>query len=122
MSRVFIFERTKQRVDGVLKFGVLTYIFDEHAQRASIFSTQDLSGDVIDSLELQRFDPERDYIAVTGHFVPVAVMLAAVGAFYGKFKALLFDGVALSYVERVLGLSATSDENATEVNSDVTGT
>lgn len=102
-TRVFFFEPTKQRIDDALKFGNGEFIFDEHAARASIWSTQELTAEILESLERQSYDPDKDFIAVTGHFVPVSVMLSAVAGYYGRFKGLMFDGIAHRYVETILG-------------------
>lgn len=101
--RVFFFEPTKQRIDDALKFGKGEFIFDEDSPRSSIWDSETLSEEIVESLQRQHYNNERDFIAITGHFVPIAVMVAAIASHYGSFQSLLFDGVAHRYVIKTLG-------------------
>lgn len=102
-NRVFLFEPVKQRLSDVSRYGDLFYLFDKDSERASIWDTAIMSDDIIASLEKHKYLPDVDYIAITGHLIPLAVMIAAVTNEYGKFRALLFDAKDHSYCERMLG-------------------
>ena len=102
-ARVFLFEPVKQRLQDVSRYGKIEYMFPKDSERASIWDTDTMSDDVIESLEKADYSPEIDFIAITGHLVPLAVMIAAVTNEYGKFRALLFDARDHSYCERMLG-------------------
>jgi len=101
--RVFVLEPVKQRLDNAARFGKVEYIFPPDAARCSIFDTKDLSDEILASLKTQSYNPDSDYIVITGHQIPVVTMVAALANEYGEFKALLYNAVEHDYIERVLG-------------------
>ena len=101
--RVFVLEPVKQRLDNAARFGTIAYIFPPDSARCSIFDTEDLSDEIITTLKTQSYNPETDYIVITGHQIPVVTMVAALANEYGKFKALLYNAVEHGYIERLLG-------------------
>lgn len=47
-------------------------------------------------------DPDRDFIAITGNSLTVALAVSAAMAEYGKVRLLIFDARTSSYVERTV--------------------
>jgi hypothetical protein len=103
-SRVFIFERPQQlSIDEARKFGAVEFVFPPRAPRAPLFDAERLAGQILERLHSIGFDPTNDYIAFTGHIVPLLVMATAAVSEYGPIRALLFDAERRDYVERQLG-------------------
>lgn len=104
-ANVFVFEQTRQAVDGAQRFGNVMYIFDRstHEARAGIWDTEKLQEDIRNALAFKGFVPERDYICVTGHVASLAVLIAAVIAQYGTAQFLIYDSTSKAYVGRTLG-------------------
>lgn len=102
-SRVFVLEPVKQRLDDAKRFGQLSYIFPRDAARASIWDSDELANEILDILRRAEYDPQADYIVVTGHQIPLSIAVAAITAEYGEFQVLFFNATDHCYVERVLG-------------------
>lgn len=102
-ARVFVLEPVKQRIDDAKRFGEIEYIFPHDAMRSSIFDTDSLADEILESLERMDYRPDVDYLVMTGNQIPLVTAVAAIVADYGEFKALLFHAADHCYVERILG-------------------
>lgn len=103
MQRVFFLERAMQRIDSARQFGRITYIFPPHVDRCSIWDTEIFCNDALDRLKELHYDPAIDFIAVTGHIIPLVSLTAALISEYDKIKVLFFNAADYSYNERILG-------------------
>lgn len=102
-ARTFLLEPVQYRIDGAARYGPLHYIFPPDAARSSIWETSRLSDEILQRLDRLQYDPNLDYLVVTGHQIALATMIAVVANDYGNFRALFYDMNSREYVERVLG-------------------
>jgi hypothetical protein len=52
------------------------------------------------ALDMKGFDPEKDLVATTGPFMPVAMMMWVLARRHPSVKVLMFDAKTDAYVER----------------------
>lgn len=69
---------------------------------AEVFNPQDVYDSTEAQLERVGFDPEKDFIALTGPFIETALVLAATLQRYPKLRILLFSAGANHYRVRSL--------------------
>lgn len=109
-SRVFVIEPTRPDfLQGLQEYGEVVFIFQ--GSRASLFS-DDFQTQLIASLREHNFDPDEDFVAVTGKQVPLFIFAAAVVANYGEVDALMFSSSERRYIQRTIGVV----ENETSTN------
>lgn len=105
-ARVFVFEQTRQQLDGAAEFGNVLYLFQPNSgrnSRSSIWDTESVAQEICNALIKYNYDPAIDFICISGSCIPLAIYIATVTAEYGRFKALLFDAKDRNYVCRELG-------------------
>ena len=112
MSRVFVLEPTKLDVEKAKTYGTLVYVFNNGDRRASIW-TEEFIEQVMTRLQSLCYDPDGDYVAIVGHLVPMAVVIARLTYDYDHFQALCFSSTEREYVVRVLGGDDTDEEDGT---------
>jgi len=107
MARVFIVERPRREIDvsSAEAYGDITFIFDRDDRRASIFDPDSYMHDVITQLNMKRFNPKEDYIAMTGGLLQVSQALLAVRAYTKEpIRVLHFNSSIELYEERMIAL------------------
>lgn len=100
-KRVFFFARNARYATtlNAEEFGEVRYLFSHSIP--SPFNAEFVN--IVDEcLVHHNFDPENDYIALTGSQLNVAMLLGCVMGFFGKANVLLFDAVRSTYVESKL--------------------
>lgn len=106
--RTFIFANNDRfNTDNVVGFGDRKYIFRD---RRSPFNVDDIIIDVWAKLIEEKFDPENDFIVLTGPMISVAVLLIAISSRYPRFKLLMFDAAQSKYRERIIDTQAFAEK------------
>ena len=96
--RVFVIERyMPYDIRSVAEYGEPTYLTDGGL---SPFAPSDVAKQVIASLEKQAFNPDRDFICMTGPSNIVAFMFAAVACEWESFNVLVFNARGHKYQVR----------------------
>ena len=102
MCRVFLFEETHLDISKLKDFGQVTYVFHTAEGRRPL-RDEKLEDQIISQLTRFRFDPDKDYVAIVGQVLTVAIFVSAVVSTYRTVNALCFDANESSYYERGLG-------------------
>tara|TARA_R100000152_G_C6779547_1_gene211279 strand:+ start:3185 stop:3520 length:336 start_codon:yes stop_codon:yes gene_type:complete len=99
-STVYVFASPNGRFNtaGAVTFGQVRYCSPEG--RVSMFNTD--AGMAFIEERLEDFDPDTDFIAMTGQNVIVALALSYVMAKFGRCRILLFDARTAKYAERTV--------------------
>jgi hypothetical protein len=90
MPRAFLLEETDLDVTSASAFGAIEVLFSSNVPRPSIWS-DDFEDRVLERLIEVRFNPDRDFIILTGQVVPLVRATTVVSEAYGHFKVLAFD-------------------------------
>ncbi len=105
MKRVFVIEPPRKlTVDGAREFGEIHYLFNSDTRRSSIFDVLNFTRDILDALTRNEYDPNTDYVCVTGSIITVSLMMAALGAKYKQFQILLFSSQQSKYVSKLFDM------------------
>jgi hypothetical protein len=102
MPRVFVLEPCRQNLEDAKRFGNVTYLFAEEGSRSSIWAEGFLV-EIVKALTEQGYNPAEDYFLIAGGMAPNVTAVATIASAFGRFKTLLFDAKANSYLERKLG-------------------
>jgi hypothetical protein len=98
-SRVFFPARNdRYGTQPSLKFGTTVFLQDRRI--ISPFRTQELIDELYKRLLEERFDPDIDYVGLTGGHIMVSILLALVLSKYGRAKMLMWDASNSEYVAR----------------------
>ena len=99
MSQVFVFTPKDGRFncDSAGEYGDLVHAYPEGV---SPFNTDFLTDRLFESVE--DFDPDTDFIAMTGNNVVLALAVALMLSSYGRVRLLIFDARTSKYVERTI--------------------
>lgn len=105
MSRSFLVEETTLDVSGAKQHGRLVLLFPPGRYRPSVWEPT-FAQAAISRLEAEGFDPEHDFIVLTGQQLTLVALVAAVVARYGKFRALAFNahGSVRDYEQITMGV------------------
>ncbi len=99
-SRVIFLTSTydTQRYDisGAKEFGEIIYI----SNRERFEDFEELGALILQRLHEESFDPDVDYVAMTGSSVLIPILLGVVLAEYGKVKMLTYSFPKKNYLER----------------------
>ena len=107
MSRVFMIMPHRDDVSRATRFGELTFIYDEHDRRPSIFEAAFIE-EALARLDRHQFDPAEDYLLITGNMIPVVLIAAALAhECETPPRGLFWDKVAGEYQPMTLGLTDT---------------
>ena len=108
-STVYVFASESGRFNtaGAVQFGQVRHCNPEGS--VSVFNT-DAAMDFVDS-RLESFDPDTDFIAMTGQNVVVSLAVGHVLATFGRVRLLLFDARSSKYVERTVHHSSHSADS-----------
>jgi hypothetical protein len=102
-SRAFAIEPSPLSLNDAERFGRVSYIFDDDNSRPSIWNNAKLRTAVLAALQKFSYNPEQDYLILTGQVVLLSFIVAIIANEYGPFKALVFDAPNRAYQERVFG-------------------
>ena len=99
MSRVFIFAPQDGRfnTESAEAYGEVTHAYPEGV---SPFNTDCLTDKLFATVE--DFEPDSDFIAMTGNNVVLALAVALTLSSYGRVRLLIFDARTSKYVERTI--------------------
>jgi hypothetical protein len=97
MSRVFIFAPQDGRfnIDSAAAYGE---VIPAYPEGVSPFNTDCLVDRLFETIE--SFEPDSDFIAMTGNNIVVALAVALALSSYGRLRLLIFDARTSKYVER----------------------
>ena len=105
MGKVFLAESAGNfDLSGAQPFGKIVWISD----RLSPFRVKNTVQVLTQGLKDLNFNPEEDYICLTGRSVVIAMFLAIAARHYGLIKILVYDARNGSYEQRMF--SANSNE------------
>jgi hypothetical protein len=102
-SRVFFISSNRFDVSAAEKFGEITYLFDNPP---SPFALDKLISELLFELQRCDFDPNVDFIAMTGPTIQLVSLFVAVVNRYGRVRSLIFDARMDGYRERVMNMPA----------------
>lgn len=104
--RAFLLEPCDLDVTGASKFGEIVTLYSHKNARPHELTGALFQSCVLDTLEHYHFDPDRDFIIITGKTVALALMIGAVCVTYEDVKALCFDPSpdVKSYVQVNIGV------------------
>ena len=108
MSRCILFEPTKFDIKGIDAYGESVYLFDDIPRRP--LKDQLLECQIIDRLEGLGFDPESDFVVLSGAQLSVLILATTIVSYYGPVRMLAFDSVTQEYFERSMGHSEAIEE------------
>ncbi len=102
MARVIYLDNSlRGKTTQAVQFGEVVFLFDEYDTRPSSFDpTFQLT--LKEKLYELDFDPETDYIAVTGKYINTVLLVATVVVTFGTVSLLLFDARLQRYLETKL--------------------
>jgi len=99
MNKVFLPQPNERfDVSGAKKFGEVVHLLDF----ANPFNTTSVAEKLVESLEENNFNPEKDYLCMTGSPLVLAILLAVAFEKYGTIRMLMFDAKESNYRERRL--------------------
>lgn len=101
MSRVFIFEPTKHDTSKLRQYGGILPLFDNEVRRP--LRDQMLECDILSQLDTFEFDEKKDYVAMVGTQLSLAIFVSTLVAAYGNIRTLCFDATTSEYYERSMG-------------------
>jgi len=85
------------------KFGTATFLMEDDS--ISPFQTDRVMHTIDERLTHEGFDAERDFVALTGSHVLVAMFLASAISRQSSVRALLFDARSSRYQERIISIA-----------------
>ena len=98
MSRVYLFDPgVRFNTNSASSYGEVVRAYPEGI---SLFNTDQLTAVIFDTL--RRFDPDEDFITLTGNNVVLSLAVALALSAYGRVKLLIFDARTSKYVERTI--------------------
>lgn len=117
-SRVFVLEAVQNvPISSAEEYGKIVPLFEAaeipggtsekklYSTRPSIW-TEDENGsptlikDILHKLESYNYDPEKDYLLIAGHMIPVVILIAAAVIEYEKVQVLFWSPDWKQYVVR----------------------
>lgn len=108
MTRVFV-PQISQKFDmgDAKRYGTIVPLTEERIDPLNPPSVVSL---FISQLENLDFDPEKDYVCLTGSQLVTAMFLAVLSARYEELKLLIFDSRNSSYCVRLFNADPFSEE------------
>lgn len=109
-GRVFLLE-VSQNVDvgRALEYGPIVPLFKStngdkkgKADRPSMWDTEEFKEQILKELEDHKYDPEKDYLLIAGHIIPIVIFVAAVVAEWENIHVLFWSSGYKKYVVRKL--------------------
>lgn len=103
VSRAILIEPTDQSVEDAERFGPVVCMFDEDGTRPSIWRTDALRKAICERLAELKYNPENDYIILTGQVILLTYFVSVVANEFGTYRALAYSAPDRGYVERNFG-------------------
>lgn len=112
-GRVFMLEQS-QNVDvkPAFEYGPIIPLFKStngqnsnvkrKTDRPSMWDTDEFKKEILKRLEQYNYDPERDYLLIAGHFIPIVIFIATVVAEWENVQVLFWSTGYEKYVIRKL--------------------
>lgn len=94
-------QRQKCIDEQLASFGDAHYLF-EYRNRPRAFEAQRCIETMISRLQEINFNPDKDFIVMTGQLIYVSLLLTAAISSYSKLHILIFDAANERYVMRVI--------------------
>ena len=96
---VFVHPNRRFNVEDARSFGRLVFLFEnqrgiDHMNPGMVLRR------LQEALDREDFDPENDFVAVTGSSVLLSLLMVVLGRRYGKIRLLIWDHRTESYVHR----------------------
>ena len=99
MSKAIVLSETDKDLSSAESYGNLWFIFD---RPPSPFRVDDLVSGVLQRLSEIDYDPEEDFIVLTGPPDRLATLMGTICSHYdGPFKILIFDATTHKYSLRI---------------------
>lgn len=99
MTRAFAIQfNSRFNLKPAEKFGEVTYLYTDKVP--PIVTPQVVVEEVIERLEHFSFDPDKDFVVLSGSTVNVVLFVAAAILAYEKIKLLIYDPKRNVYYER----------------------
>lgn len=113
MPKVFIVEpvRSNLNFQSAEQFGETVYLFNEGDRRSSVFDSENYADDIAEALSRKEFNPNKDYICITGSIIPVTLVVATMIHLYGRVNALFFRANESSYSSHWIGENSNARNN-----------
>lgn len=100
-------QNPKFNLSAAESFGTLTYLSSKATGKSiNPFKTGAAIEEICERLAQLEYDPDRDFVAMTGGTLLVTLLVLAVVARHGRVKVLFFDAVNNTYVVRELASAA----------------
>ena len=98
MNRVFLAEQNaRYDIEPAKVFGEIVYLTDS----VNPFNTQACALQLVEELEREHFNSDKDFICMTGQTITLAIFLAVLVQAFGTVRMLIFDARHGNYRERV---------------------
>ena len=88
--RAFLLEDTAHDVTGATSYGTIQTLFTSNVKRPSIW-TDAYSDAILARLREVQFDPDKDFIIISGPLIGLTILAAAISYEYGSFRGLAFN-------------------------------
>jgi hypothetical protein len=113
MTRAFMVQPGRDDVSRARRFGEVTYLFGASDRRPPIWSDE-FQAELAERLRARGYDPDVDYVVMTGHLATVALFVSAVHAAWpgSRPQALFYDKAQEDYVQRRLGAACAPEGRA----------
>lgn len=89
------------------KYGVRTYLLNENINP---FNVEHVFREIERALDVERFNPVRDFIAMTGNYALVSFLVATAFRRYDRLQLLMFDAVTGEYRLKRVRLKKSGEE------------
>lgn len=108
-ARVFqVAPHSRYNTEGAKEFGEIVYLMEDI--RISPLRPEELISVIFRRLAELEYDPDIDFVVLTGGQYLVIIMSDCISYLYGSYKALLFDAHAGGYVCRHLNFKHGSNK------------
>jgi len=97
-NRVFFLEPVKQEVSDAEEFGKIVYLYEYQEARANVF-TNKFQQELKERIIQKNFNPELDYLALTGYQVNIAVAVHILTKMFEEFSVIAYHVPSRSYSE-----------------------
>lgn len=100
--KVFVlFEDTKKDVSDAGRFGEITYVYPTNEPHPKVW-TNSFVQDMLKRLSDLQFNPEVDYVVVSGTVVPLVLLLTRLARDYQTLNMLLYDSSVDEYIHKAV--------------------
>lgn len=105
-SKVFFVQGNMRfSTDLAKKFGEVHFFME---RGHSPFNTKQVIDELTHRLSADDFDPELDYVALTGPSIAVSLMMLVLGSLYPRIQVLIFDARYEEYRARTIEMPGST--------------